>query len=443
MDWRRYRGVALIVAVLCLLNAGPTAESWLRWSHSEHGALDSMTSPVRVLYRRLGVEELYFAVANAVLGREYDRAPFGGRGDSPFPPIDVPADGHWHAPYVEVPLEYPPPNLPFVIGPAIVTSDLETYMRLFALVMGALLLGSALIAVRVADDEREARLVGFALLLLAHGALAIQCLDAIVALLLVLVVDATVRKRDFALGFWAGLVFAAKFIPVAVAVAALVASGVTWRELRARVPRLLGGGTLGAFIGLGPLVLGAPSALGTLLRYHGDRGLHVESSLGVIYGTVKAIAGMPEKTRVDYGSFNFHGAGSLELAKASSLLLLALIAAAIFAARPASNDDRTKRIVLAALATTIALWLGGKVFSPQYLTWALPLVIAIPGRAWRRVALAFGVVLILSQAYLRGYYDQVRDQHAIGLLTLLLRLALLGGGFALLLRELRRPRLLS
>ena len=393
-----------------------------------------------MIYRRLAVEELYFAVANAVLGRAYDKAPFGGRGDSPFPPIDVPADGHLHLPYVDVPLEYPPPNLPFVIGPALFTHELEPYMRLFGFVMGALLLGAAMIGARIpGSDDRDERYIGFALLLLAHGAIAIQCLDAIVALLLVLVVRAAVSRRDFALGVWSGLVFAAKFLPVAVGVAALVAGGVDRRDFRRRAPSLAAGGALGVFLGLGPLVLGAPSALGTLLRYHGDRGLHVESSLGVLYGAVKALAGAREETRIDYGSFNFHGAGSLALAKASTLLVVALVLAAIYAARP-SAGDRTRRIVLASLATTIALWLGGKVFSPQYVTWALPLAVAVPGREWRRVAIAFGAVLILTQVYLRGYYDLVREQHALGVITLVVRLALLGGGFAVVLRELRRPR---
>ena len=122
--------------------------------------------------------------------------------------------------------------------------------------------------------------MGFALLLLANGAIGVQCLDAIVALLLVLVVRAAVKRADFAFGFWAGLVFAAKFVPAAVAVAALVGGGVTLVDLRRRAPRILAGGALGALLGLGPLVIGAPRALGVLLKYHGDRGLHVESTLG-------------------------------------------------------------------------------------------------------------------------------------------------------------------
>lgn len=44
------------------------------------------------LYRRAPDEEIYFATASATLGRPYDRAAFGARGESALPTVDVPAD---------------------------------------------------------------------------------------------------------------------------------------------------------------------------------------------------------------------------------------------------------------------------------------------------------------------------------------------------------------
>jgi hypothetical protein len=160
---------------------------------------------------------------------------------------------------------------------------------------------------------------------------------------------------------------------------------------------------------------------------------------------VKAVLGRPEASLLDYGSFNFHGRVADLLAKAAMPLTLVLVGIAGWASRPGdrtdddrTDDDRTEHIVLAALAATTALWLGGKVFSPQYLTWALPLVLALPGRSWIRISFALGLVVLVSQIYLRGYYDHVYNQWPLGVITMVVRLALLGALSRMLLVRLRR-----
>src|SRR5262249_23365720 len=155
-------------------------------------------------------EEMYFATSSAVLGEPYDKEVFALRGDSSLPPVNVPADGHLHIPYEQVPFEYPPPNLPFVIAPRLVSGEaFEAYARIFGGLMGLLLAISAFLAARMAvphgvQKERLHRSIGFALLLLAHGALGIQRLDAIVSLLLILMVRAAIRREDWSFGFLAG-----------------------------------------------------------------------------------------------------------------------------------------------------------------------------------------------------------------------------------------------
>jgi hypothetical protein len=229
------------------------------------------------------------------------------------------------------------------------------------------------------------------------------------------------------------------------------------------------GAAIGLVVGLGPMLVLGRASLPLLLTYHSARGLHVESTLGVVYGATKAALGMREGGRMDYGSFNFHGPVSQALARASTALTVGLAGLVLHAAwRSGSGSDaaarartegeeraeleareasdgtgaraRTERIVLAALAMTTALWLGGKVFSPQYLTWALPLVIAVPGRAWRRVALAFGVILVLSQVYLRGFYDHVYNQWPAGVLTMVVRLVVLVAFLVFVVRRLKALR---
>jgi hypothetical protein len=206
------------------------------------------------------------------------------------------------------------------------------------------------------------------------------------------------------------------------------------------------GAAIGLAVGLGPMLVLGRASLPLILTYHSARGLHVESTLGVLYGATKAALGMREAGRMDYGSFNFHGPVSQALAKASTALTAGLVGLVLHAAWRSNGGGggapraRTERIVLAALAMTTALWLGGKVFSPQYLTWALPLVVAVPGRAWRRVALAFGVILVLSQVYLRGFYDHVYNQWPAGVLTMVVRLVVLVAFLVFVLRRLKALR---
>lgn len=422
-------------------------------SPGEH-VVDLLRSPFMFLYRRSRDEALYFATASATLGQPYDSGVLAERGDSPLPPVTTAVDGRFHVPYAEVPFEYPPPNVVAVLLPRLFASRFATYSRLFGGLMGILLLVSAVVGARLgraaadddaSHDDETKRIWAFGLLLLAHGALAIQRLDAIVALIAIMMVRAAVGRDDRALGVYGGLIGAAKLVPILILPVLILASGMRGTK---RLVAVALGAAVGLAVGLGPMLLLGRESLPLLLTYHSARGLHVESSLGVVYGAVKVMLGIREAATLDYGSYNFHGPLSHVLAKLTMPLTVALVAVVGFAARRgvASDDaatvaERTERVVIASLGGMAALWLGGKVFSPQYLTWALPLVVALPGRSWRRAALGLGVVLLLSQIYLRGYYDHVHDQLPAGVITVVLRLAVLVALFVVALKRLRRGRL--
>lgn len=458
----RRAALAFVVLVACVwLNQSYGVATWrgikerLRTEPGAH-VVDAARYPFIFLYRRSGDEELYHATATAVVGGEVDPAPFVNRGKTPLPPVTTPADGRFHVPYQEVPFEYPPPNVPFVVLPRLLASDFETYARIFCATMGLLLAASAVVGARLGargDARSEAlRLWGFGLLLLAHGAIAVQRLDAIVAVLVALLVRAAVARRAVLVGFLGGLLGATKMVPVLATPAAAFAAGLGPRRgpggLR-QVGEVVAGGALGLALGLGPMVTLSPAALPMLLAYHGQRGLHVESTFGVIYGAVKLLAGRPERAFVDFGSFNFHGAVADALARAALPLTLVLVALATLASLPAPPDGasdaederrRAVRVPLAVLAALAALWLGGKVFSPQYLTWALPVVVALPGRRALAASVGLGVCLFAGQLFFRGYYDHVYNQLPVGVATMVIRLAVLVAGFVVLLRELRRTR---
>lgn len=452
--------VALAIATVWL-NQSVGRKEWeaLRDRTNAPGApiADVLRAPFVFLYRRSGDEAIYHATASAVIGQPYETEVLAQRGDSPLPPLTTPADGRFHVPYAEVPFEYPPPNVPFVVLPRLVTTTFQGYAQLFCAIMGALLVIAGAIGARLgamgavrdeesrsARDGREERirLWILALLLLAHGAIAVQRLDAIVALLVVLCVHAAVHRHDARLGFYAGLVGAVKFVPILVLPILMVAAGI--RE-RARIVRVVGGAAAGLVIGLGPMLALSPQSLPLVLAYHGKRGLHVESCLGVLYGAAKAIGGAREAGVVDFGSYNFHGPVADLLARLALPLTLVLVAVVFFAERrraaaPVEDDaTRTERIAFAMLASLLALWIGGKVFSPQYLTWAIPVVLAVPGRRGMRAAIALGIVLVLSQVYLRAFYDHVYNQWPAGVATMLVRLAVLVACYVMLVKQRAEP----
>ncbi|MBS2014156.1 MAG: hypothetical protein JST00_14800 [Deltaproteobacteria bacterium] len=458
----------LLAIAIVWLNQSVGQSEWeaLRDRSLSPGApiAERLRYPFVFLYRRSGDEAIYHATASAVLGQPYDTEVLAQRGDSALPPLDTPADGHVHVPYSEVPFEYPPPNVPFVVGPRLVTTTFNGYAQLFCAVMGVLLVIAAAVGAYLGSSRGEAtavreenasamgerdareerkRLYACSLLLLAHGAIAIQRLDAIVAVLLVLVVHAATHRHDLRLGLWAGLAGAVKLVPILVLPVVVIAAAI--RAPR-RLARVAAGAALGLALGLGPMIALSPRALPLVLAYHGKRGLHVESTLGVLYGAAKAVAGAREASAMSFGSFNFHTPLSDALAKLGLPLTLGLVALVAFSEHRRSSPiaeheateplaARTERIALALFASLVALWLGGKVFSPQYLTWAIPVVLCVPGRRGMQAIVALGVVLLLSQLYLRGFYDHVYNQWPAGIATMLVRLAVIVAMFSALIRR--------
>jgi hypothetical protein len=431
------RGI-LLPALVCAFIAGV----WLNQSvgHKEWEAIrygvftaprehpvDLIRYPFIFLYRRSHDEEIYFATASAILGQPYDQdALLRGGVPARFEHIVVPPDGKWHTPYVEVPFEYPPLALPFILAPRLVASTYTGYERAFGALMAACLIAACAMAIRIARRvEGDAQLAArrwwvASALLLAQGGLSIQRLDASVALFLILAVDAATKRRAAIVGVWTGLAASAKLLPALF----LPVFAATDREAYRRIRNLvvLGAGAAVAFLVtlVVPFAI-APGSFSVFSEYHAQRGLQIESTLALVYGIGHALFIGPAPTAYGYGSNNLVGAMPDWLAQTTTpLTLLVLGALLVWTARlPAPVDEaaRISRIVLATLAAAVVLWLGGKVFSPQYMTWGIPLVLAIPGSVRSRATWPLFVALVLTQLYMRGYYDNLCEQRAPGLIT--------------------------
>jgi uncharacterized membrane protein len=277
-------------------------------------------------------------------------------------------------------------------------------------------------------------------LFLAQGALAIQRLDAIVALFLGLSLWFAARRQGGLAGAAFGFAGAAKVLPI-LAFPAFAASLEAERSPDGgRRRRAVVGAALGFALGFAPFAV-APAAAARMLRYHGDRGLHAESTLGIVLGIGRRLAGRGGPAPASFGSQNLEGPAADACARACTPLLLigsVALAFAVYrrtakrAGQPQGPEDSVAAVTLAA---TALLWLTSKVLSPQYLTWGIPLVLAVPGRAGVRLSWILAAALGVTQLYTRGFFDLVVAQAPIALFTLAVRQALLVALFVVALRE--------
>ena len=214
-------------------------------------------------------------------------------------------------------LEYPPPVLPFVLAPKLITTAFESYAKVLGLLMGLCMVLSIALAIDVVRRARapreslDARWWLAAGLLLAQGALTIQRLNPLVALTMVATLRGAVRRSPVEMGLWAGFAGACKIVPLLV-VPVMVAAD--WSFWRPRLVRLGAWTAAGLAIGFGPMFLASPRAVADLFRYHGFRGLQVESTLGALVDARIAF-GTSRPATISYGSFNVDGAFPDALAK--------------------------------------------------------------------------------------------------------------------------------
>jgi hypothetical protein len=170
---------------------------------------------------------------------------------------------------------------------------------------------------------------------------------------------------------------------------------------------------------------GFPSAM---LRFHLDRPVQIESSTA----TVLEIAGGSRVTgdpiRPDaFKSNGLEGGLAGPVLTLSTLALLAVAAAlAVLVARRPDEDA----LLLAVLGVVIAFVALGKVLSPQYMCWLVPLAAVLAGRGWWTGPALVAAASLMTQLWFPGHYMDLVFQHPrpvvlVGVrnLTLLLALA--------------------
>ncbi len=315
--------------------------------------------------------------------------------------------GAGEVPYRDFHLEYPPGALPVFILPALGhEGDRLAYDRWFDRLMalcGCLALAGVALVVR-ALGAGPLRTAG-ALLLVAMsplllGSVVLTRFDFWPASLAVLALAAILHERLVLAALALGAAIAAKLWPFALA--PLFVAHI-WRTRGARAAALWAGALVAvdAAIFL-PFAVLAPAGLRASFHAQIARPLQLESLGSAVLIALHHVAGLHVHVASSFGSQNITGTGAHAAEIVTSAAeLTGLVAVWIFYAR--SQASRERLVVLSGAAVAMLLAFG-KVFSPQFAIWLVPLVPLVRGRRGAGAAALLVAVLVLTQLWFPRHY---------------------------------------
>lgn len=240
----------------------------------------------------------------------------------------------------------------------------------------------------------------YSLSILALGAIVKSRFDLAVAFIILASLARFVKGRRLLAWILLGIGIMTKIIPVLIMPLFLIVHyrRRQWRELWAGPLVAL----VAAAIAAAPFLVASPAGLAGSFLYHAERPLQLESSWASPLLIMNILGRLNVNIMNSYGSHNVFSPGADSLALLSGAVTAALLAAGylIFLKRSSPRfsaaewQEHLLRFAALAMVTFIA---GGKVLSPQFLIWLLPLVPLVMGRGRRMALVLFGGVLLLTQ----------------------------------------------
>ena len=332
---------------------------------------------------------------------------------------------HGHVPYRDFQLEYPPGALPMFAVPGLVSHGGHDqnvkpgFRRAFETLMwmcGALALLAMAYTLRIVGGALWTPLLFAALAPLALGTVILSRFDLWPAALAVGGIAALAGGR-FRLGHvLLGIGAAAKFYP---GVLLPLAVAYTWK-LRGRREALV---CLAVAVGVCaavfvPFVALAPDGVWHSFKVQLERPLQVESLGSAILLVSHNVFGFDLVGETSHGSQNVAGGAAHVLAVLSSLVQAAVLVWIwwTFARGPATAGA----LVRACAAAVCAFVAFGKVLSPQFLIWLIPVVPLVRGRRGLWASALLLAALSLTQVWFPFRYFRLSLDFEPGLSWVLL-----------------------
>ena len=318
---------------------------------------------------------------------------------------DAVADGQ--VPYRDFRLEYPPGAVPVFVLPSLGHEGNRAaydrwFERLMALCGCLALIGVALVLRALgASAPRTAAALGIAAISpLLLGSVVLTRFDFWPAALAVLALAALLHERLVLAALALGAAIAAKLWP---AVLAPLVFAHVWRTRGPRAAVLWAAGLVAvdAAIFL-PFAVLSPSGLRASFHTQIARPLQLESLGSAVLVALHHVAGIHVHVVSTFGSQNLAGTGTHAAEIATTVAeALALVAVwGLYARGPASGE----RVVTHAAAAVAVLLAFGKVFSPQFAIWLVPLVPLVRGRRGVAASALLTATLVLTQLYFPRHY---------------------------------------
>ena len=336
-------------------------------------------------------------------------------------------------PYRDFPVEYPPAALPVFLLPALGDGGSDAFADRFEGLMAAFGVACILLVAIASSSVWAPFFVAAAPLLL--GSVVLSRFDLWPAALTVgaLVLLAAGRFR-LGLGTL-GLATAAKLFP---AVLAPIALAHVWRT-RGRREALLAAAAFVAVVAVIvlPFAVIAPGGVWDAFWRQAGRPLQLESLGAGLLLVAHHLFGVELTMESSHGSQNLAGAAPDVLAVLSTLLQLGVLAAIwVWHARgPATRE----RLFAASAAVVCAFVAFGKVLSPQFLIWLVPLVPLVRGRRGLAASALLAVALVLTQLWFPFRYWELALEFDTAASWLVLARDLVLVGLTLLLAARVRP----
>jgi len=321
--------------------------------------------------------------------------------------------------YGDVKIEYPPGSLPFIILPMVKAAGHAYLPRFIALMLAVDVVGMAGLVVIARRARSWWGPWAWTLLVPMLGPIAYTRLDLVPAVAIIWALERSQARGWFGAGGWLGFGAVAKIYP-GLLVPLLIAARWRWRW------RILVGAVSVAVVCLLPVAGSLPGLWDSVVGYHTQRGLQIESTWGIALLATGHL-GHTVQAVLDHGSWNTAGTGASALKSVSLVASITVLASGIRLA--AKRVDHQSMAGLAVVMFgTLALVLGvGTVFSPQFmiLLSALGAVSAsVAGRVVRVPLVLLGAANVLSQVVYPFHYDGLLANHALPVATVALRNAL-------------------
>jgi hypothetical protein len=185
----------------------------------------------------------------------------------------------------------------------------------------------------------------------------------------------------------------------------------------------------------------APFAAGggfpkAMVRFHLDRPVQIESTAATAIELVGGSYVTGDPIRHDEFKSNGLDGGAADAFNiiSTALLLASALAVTVLTARRPSRDA----LVLSSLAIVLAFVAFGKVLSPQYLCWLLPLAAVAAARGAPLGAALTAAAALVTQLWFPDHYFDVVTQHAWAVVAVGVRNVILLAALAATARALAR-----